>query len=66
MIIIALWIYLGSAYFVVIEYFFLKLLYIKVKVNLNSTMRPMNNTKKCSGPINNNKNKLNSKISSTF
>ena len=39
---------LGSAYFTKIENFFLKILQIKVKVNWNSIVRLMNNTKKCS------------------
>ena len=39
---------LVCGYFVEIEFFLLKVLYIKVKVNWNSTVRLMNNTKKCS------------------
>ena len=38
---------LRSAYFAKIENYFLKILQIKVKVNWNSIVRPMNSTKKC-------------------
>ena len=63
MIIIVLWVWLKSTYFVKIEKFLLKVLYMKIKVNWNSKVEPTNNTKKCSGPINSRKNKLNNKIS---
>ena len=38
---------LESAYFAKIENSFLKILQIKVKVNWNSIVGPMNSTKKC-------------------
>ena len=39
---------LGFTYFPEIEIFLLKILEIKIKVNQNSTVRPINSTKKCS------------------
>ena len=66
MIIIVLWVWLKSTYFVKIEKFLLKVLYMKIKVNWNSKVESRNNTKKCSRPINSRKNKLNSKISWLF
>ena len=66
MIIIVLWVWLKSTYFIKIEKFLLKVLYMKIKVNWNSKVESMNNTKKYSGPINSRKNKLNSKISWLF
>ena len=40
---------LGFAYFVETEIFLLKVLLIKIKVNWNNIVEPMNSTKKCSG-----------------
>ena len=47
---------LDITYFVEIEHLLLKVLYIKIKVSWNSTVRPMNSTK----------NKLNSEIIYNF
>ena len=46
-----------------LKFFLIKVLYIKVKISWNNTVGLMNSIKKYNGPINNNKNKLNSKIS---
>ena len=57
---------LRSAYFVEIENFLLKVLQIKVKLAEIVQQSSMNSTKSAVGPINNSKNKLNSKISQLF
>ena len=55
--------YLDTACFVVTKKLLLKVLYIKVKVSWNSMIKPINSTKSAVKTMNNNKNKLNSKIS---
>ena len=57
---------LDIAYFAEIEKLLLKVLYIKVKVSCNRTVGSMNSTKNVVGPINSNKNKLNSEIIFNF
>ena len=60
-------------YYIEIEIFLLKVLYIKVKVSRNSAVRSINSIKKCSelmnsskNKLNNSKNKMNNKISCFF
>ena len=40
---------MGTVYLAEIENFLLKVLYIKLKDSWNSTIGPINNTKKCNG-----------------